>query len=357
MQVPVAYNDDILDYEKCPFPDEPVHEACVYSLVYPPVGFFPFYGIGNGDYHGFYWPLGKEQGEPLVAFTSHYVGSVIPESSDIERFYLCQLATGNPDDPDYAEGCEPYRALAEKATGRGQPARAPIQVSDDGYRELLELDPESPFLLAAVGDQCLQSNDPASAVDFYTRAVSNFPEYVAAHFGLVLAYRRLRQADNTVRHLRETLLNPPAFCGASWWAETCLPGGTIREDWQAKSLNWLQRAAARLEGPLADDPFIRAVSELRFETGVRESPDFAVFERLIDAYVSRGQPLDAIRVWTLYAVRAAWETTSLRERLGITPRVFAARLIELLEVAGLLSRVALVRDMLGRMEKPDGLYL
>lgn len=319
-------------------------------MIYPPIGFFSFYGIGNGDEHGLYWPLGQEDVPPLVAFTSHDVGSVIPESSNVERFYRCELSRS-----DGHELCD-YRWLAERATGRPQPEKTDESIASDDFRGLLAVDPESPFLLTAVGDLSFEDGDLERATEHYLKAVTRLPEYLAAHFALALCYRRMQRPAEVVVHLRKTLVSSTLFYGGSFWRETCLPAISIRNDWQRKSLMWLQR---RRDCPpeLEDDPFLREVNNLTFERGIKESRDFDILNALIDEYVARSQPLESVRLWLLYGERAAAETTSFRERLGLTPRAFGTRLIELLRLAGLTARADLAADMLSRLFKPDGRYL
>lgn len=357
MQLPITYCDSILGWEVSPLPaDGDGAGTQAYSFVYPPIGFFPFYGLGNGDCHGLYWPLRMEEESPLVAMTSHDVGSIIPENSDVERLYRCELSRSDSARTDLGGTLEAYRWLAEQATGRTQYEEADESFLPDDFAGLLTVDPNSPFLLAAVADVHLQANEPGQAIEFYSRAVSILPEYVAAHFGLALAYRRTRRAADAVRHLRESLLNPSAFYGGSFWAETYLPGNSMRNDWERKSLMWLQRSSER-PTELADDPFLDAVKQLTLETGVKESGDIPILQSLIDTYLERDQPFEAVRLWMILGERAAGETTSFRERLGLTPRVFGTRLSELFRLAGLSRRAQLTDDMLTRHAKPNGLYL
>lgn len=359
-QLPESYDDDVLGYESEIVPEGGLPPARVYSMVYPPIGFFPFYGIGNGDYHGYFWPLGREDGPPLIAFSNHDVGSLIPENSRIDRFYLCHLAclpTGRDEEPAESNSfsAEEYRSLVETATGESYSDQPTRRIHADDFRTLLEVDPDSPFFLTAVGDLCLLDNAPEDAVPFYVAAIERLPEYVAAHFGLAMAYRRLRQPEKTLPHLREALVGTQAFYGGSFWAETWLPGGEMRNDWRRKSLLWLQQGLRRAKE--IEDPFLKVVGDLQFQSGVKESSDFSIMENLIEEYFDRGEPIEAVKVWMLYGQRAAEETVSFRERLRLTPQGYGTRLAELLERANLKRRASLVRDMTARLDSPEGLYL
>ena len=105
MQMPTVYNDDILDVESH-YPDGLPHRPAVYSMVYPPVGFFPFAGTGNGDYYGFYWPIGREDSLPIVAYSSHDAYAIIPEHGDLQSAGRCQLARSKEHELTYEFRCD-----------------------------------------------------------------------------------------------------------------------------------------------------------------------------------------------------------------------------------------------------------
>lgn len=317
----------------------------------PPIGSFPFYGIGNGDYHGFYWSIDREDGPPLVAFSSHDAGSLIPEHSDIEALYRCQLARSTDDD----ENSDCYRQLVNEATGK-LPADHDIRgISHDDFRELLSLDPTSPFYLCAAADVDVANNEIDAAEQRYRQSLDQLPEYVAAHFGLASVLRRTRRTEEAMIHLRMALIGPLAFYGGSFWSDTSLPG-SFRNDWHRKALMWLQRSNA-FDESLKDDPFIKHIGELTFQTGLAENPDIGILQVVVDEYASAGAYAEAARIWQLIGDRASYETTSFRERYGLNPTTYGTRLAELLELSGNTLRAALVRNMLAAMEKPQGLYL
>src|ERR1700733_3825903 len=60
MRLPAAYRSVTLDVE-------PRH------VPYPPLGFYSIaeHELGNGDCFGLYWPIGREDHEPIVAETFH----------------------------------------------------------------------------------------------------------------------------------------------------------------------------------------------------------------------------------------------------------------------------------------------
>lgn len=354
MNLPTEYNDDILGYEAGfggTYPDGTPIKVRVYSLVFPPIGFFPFYGIGNGDFHGFYWPIGREVGPPIVAFSSHDVRSLIPEHSNIESLYRCELARSS----DQGDTARDYRDLAKQANGK-PPAEHDIRgLKFDDFNGLLLLDPKSPSYLCAAGDVHVTKGEIEAAEYRYRQSLDQLPEYVAAHFGLAYVLRRQRRGEEATVHLRQALLGPLTFYGGSFWAETSLPG-TFRNDWHRKSLMWLQRSRSFHES-LADDPFINAIDKLTFQTGLAVNPDIDILRDIIDVYATSGRYAEAARIWQLIADRAALETATFRERRNLNPTTFGTRLAELLELAGNTLRANLVRNMLSLMDKPEGQYL
>lgn len=351
MKLPTQYDDDLLGYEKGISRDPAPSLPRVYSLIFPPIGFFPFYGIGNGDYHGFYWPTGREHGPPIVAFSSHDAWALIPEHSGVEAIFACELAR-NKDDEDSLDG---YRELVTRALGMSPVEHDVRGVAPDDYVQLLRFDPSSAFYLCAAGDVLFAKNELAPAERRYRDSLVQLPEYVAAHFGLASVLRRQRRGEEAAIHLRKALVGPSAFYGGSFWSDTSLPGA-FRGDWNRKALMWLQRSKPVHES-LIDDPFIKRIHDLTFQTGLAENPDMEILQSVVDEYAIAGEYAEAARVWQLIGERAAMETTSFRERFSLNPSTYGNRLAELLALSGNDLRATLVRNMLAAMEKPEGRYL
>lgn len=57
-----------------------------FEHTYPPLGFLPFpgYELGNGDRFGLYWPIGREDQEPLVMETEHDARALCPAFSSLD---------------------------------------------------------------------------------------------------------------------------------------------------------------------------------------------------------------------------------------------------------------------------------
>jgi hypothetical protein len=320
-------------------PTDPLSDS---TLVYPPVGFRPWSicEVGNDDAFGFYWPIGLETREPVVALMSHDCWTINPIASSMNglvRQGMCRelqslLETGQyPDDEDddvREDGCE----------NRDDESHPTIA-------ERLKADGRSPYLLAANADAALARNDLEQAESLYLASVDILPEYTAAHFGLVMLYRRLRRPDQAFKWMLETIRSPLCFCGASFWSDTSLSTGYLsRHDFRRKCLMWLQQVRGEQASELADDPLFQARSQLSFATGVKTNDDFAIYESAVDGYVEQGRFGEAIRLTMLYGELMTSETTSFRERCGFTLHGFRGRLLRLFNAANLGARAQLLRD-------------
>ena len=245
--------------------------------------------------------------------------------------------------------------MATKATGKPPISHDLRGVACDDYVQLLSLDASSPYYLCAAGDVSLGQNELDAAEREYRESLAHLPEYVAAHFGLACVLRRQRRAEEATIHLRKALVGPQAFYGGSFWSDTSLPG-EFRNDWNRKALMWLQRSKT-LHESLLDDPVAKRINQLTFATGLAESPDIDILREIVEEYATADAYADAARIWQLIGDRAAMETSSFRKRYNLNPLTYGTRLAELFELSGHYLRAALVRNMLGAMEKPEGRYL
>jgi tetratricopeptide (TPR) repeat protein len=286
----------------------------------------------------------------MVAYSSHDAYALIPEHGDLASAGRCQLARDEDRKITYE---------FESAFNAANVPRPMISISDivavDDHKQLLTLDPDSPFRNCAVADQLIAQNRLDEAESHYRRAIELLPEYGAAHFGLGYLLRRTRRQSLASIHLRKSLICPLAFCGGCFWADHILPG-SFRPDWARKALLWLQQLKEPDES-LRDDPFILCVDALTLATGVAESRDIELSMAMVDDYRRRGQFLDAVFVWITVGDRAALETTSFRERYELTARSFGSHLANLFRDAGIDRRAELVENMISLMNNPEGLYL
>jgi len=313
MRLPSTYINLIHEPDKI----EPVTD---YALVYPPVGFLPWSigGIGNGDEFGYYWPIGREASDPIVAMMSHDCWALIPVASSIEGL----SRTG---------GCSEITALLNGTSDSVDDEEVDDETEGLGIAERLALDLQSPHLLVANADAEAAGNDLDRAESLYLQAIDVLPEYTAAHFGLAMVYRRQRKSDSAIRWMLEAIRSPLCFQGASFWSDSALPA-LSRNDFRRKCLMWLQKARPEEIGPVAADPLFQVRDRLTFATGVKTIDDFSLYDQVIEEYVARGQVLDAIRLLMLVGELMNCETVSFRERFDFTLPKFRERLLRLFRI-------------------------
>src|SRR5438093_642578 len=92
--------------------DEPADWPETYAYV--PPGFYriwPF-DFGNGDVHGFYWPLGRDREEPLVCETYHDGAWLQPHASGLEGCLRLKWTEGFADEG--SPWCREAKHLADR---------------------------------------------------------------------------------------------------------------------------------------------------------------------------------------------------------------------------------------------------
>lgn len=295
-----------------------------YAVVYPPVGFLRWSigSLGNGDDYGYYWPVGREDADPLVALMSHDCRALNPIASSIEG--LAQLRTCQDVSAFFRAGAAPENVDEEEPTD---------------FSERLHLDERSPYLLVANGDIALGANDLDRAESLYLKAVEALPEYTAAHYGLVVLYRRRRQIAEAIQWMVEAIRLPLSFRGASFWSSTYLPTDQVnRHDYRRKCLVWLQQARPGQAATVASDPLFQARERLTFAYGVTTNDDYLIYDEAIERYIQQGQAVNAVKLALTYGELMEGETTPFQERYGFTIPGHRQRLLRLFRAANLESR-------------------
>lgn len=301
-------------------------------VAYPPFGFVAFPGLlefdhGQGDYDGFYWPIGRENQEPLVARTAHHHFGMIPIASSWEKYQELRA---------WAE--DHYRTREEAEADESEREARPIY-SEELLAERLAVDPDSPYLLTAVADVASAAGDMDRAEALYQSALDRIPEYTAARIGLALLARRNRRAVEALGHMLKALRSPISLWGAFWFGDEALTTDRVnRDDYRRKFLHWIQRTKPSSAGEHADDPLFRARDRLTFAAGVKENDDYEVYDELIDAYIARGEPIEAVGLAMVFNELMAGETVSFRERNGDSEASQRARLMKTFQAADLGAR-------------------
>lgn len=284
--------------------------------IYPPVGYLCWSAleVGNGDTYGYYWPVGKEDQEPIVCTTEHDVFRVVPLASTLAGCLRLVRAT-QPEIAD--EITEVARTFGISLAG-AQPrsAATPAQA-------LASLDPRSPQLLLAAAREALRTGDLAQGELSATQALELLPEYGEAAFVLSQFHRRQQRFVQAAQALLGVISTP-----------LCFGGGY---DLRLKCLKTLQGMKDELV--TGDGVLWRERRRLTFQTGVKQNDDFRLYEEAIEVYFAAGAGTRAIWLRMLVGELMSLETISFQERYGWTPTKHREDLQRDLLQAGLSTRV------------------
>ncbi|MEM6801162.1 MAG: hypothetical protein AAF696_07140 [Bacteroidota bacterium] len=229
---------------------------------FPPNGFQPFdeASLGNGDYFGLYWELGKEDQAPIICEMIHDEGIITPRFSKLDIFL------------DWYE-------LNDHAWGEEE-------VSDEKF--VLN------FL--AKGNEELKRNNPEKAIEFYKKSTESFGELSEPWFKLASQEKRLGNEVAFQKSIINTIL--------SNWAIEFPSQNALR---LLKSLNPIEE--------LKHHPLIINRDKLELDFGGRkENETYVVLGEIIHALREMGELNKALLLEQNYALMMQWETTSFQER-------------------------------------------
>jgi hypothetical protein len=285
--------------------------------VYPPVGYLRWnvLEVGNGDTYGYYWPVGKEEQEPIVCTTEHDAFRVVPFASTLAGCLRLVRAT----EPEIADEIKEVAQAFDISLAGALPRNATTPT-----RALATLDPRSPQLLLAVAREALRVGDLPQGEHSVALALDLLPEYGEAAFVLSQFYRRQQRFTQAAEALLVAISSP-----------LCFGGGY---DLRLKCLKALQRMNDDLI--TGDDVLWRERRRLTFKTGVKLNDDFRIYEEAIEAYTAVGAGTRAVWLRMLVGELMEMETVSFQERYGWTTTKHRQDLRRDLLRAGLSTRVA-----------------
>jgi len=229
--------------------------------VYPAQGFLMFEeaALGNGDYYGLYWEVGKEEQEPIVCETMHEEEGIIePRFSSLDKF----LKWYEINDYDWGE----------------------IEIEDDDFV----------WNCLEVGDRYVQQNKPEEAIVYYKKATNSVSEMSTPWYKLAAQQLRMKQDLEAQQSLMNAILS-------NW------------------TLGFPSENAIRLfrqmqfENEFKIHPLIKHKEGLTFKFG-RKNEDYVILREIIQEL----KEAQNIRDWFLmeqnYAYRMARETSSFRRK-------------------------------------------
>jgi tetratricopeptide (TPR) repeat protein len=234
-----------------------------YSLgPYPSLGFVPISEgeLGNGDYYGLYWPMGRETAEPVVCDMYHDEWSLKLSFSSVEKFIE-------------------YLKLNDWQRGE-------IEVQDENF---------APYYYRKA-KLCFSDNNVEDAINYLSLAVESFPENCEYWFSLAGQLRRIGDHKKSL----EAAVN--AF--VSNWAFELPPQNTLR---------MLQNKTAR--ELLPDDPIVKRADELTQSFGgVKENANYPLLKDAVDEYLLQGENIKGLSLYQNYAYMMYTETSSFQDR-------------------------------------------
>ena len=291
--------------------------------VYPLPGFnltFSFFQAGNGDGVGFYWPIGKENQEPILCDYYHDDNSLIPLASSLEGLIKIKVAEGayDPDDDDYQTCQEIAGQLGFVLPSAGEDEQLSPNMK-------LSLDSNSPLALKDVAAHLLKAGELELASAHLEHALQVLPEYTEALFMLGSLYRRQRKLPEAAQKMVEVLTAPFCF-------------GGDRE----KALHSIKRLRNEDYPELESDPLWSQRHKLTFTAGVKYNDDFNIYEEAIVEYLRQGKGILAVRLRVLIGELMWNETISFRERYQYSMEKHLQMLRSEIDQAGLADRLIVV---------------
>lgn len=250
---------------------------------YPPLGFHPFWEheLGNGDMFGLYWPIGREEADPIVAEMWHDAWCLAPHFSSLERFLECSR-----------------------------------QLEEDGFPETpsLDFDADSPRACFESARSSLKANAPEIAIELLESAVAVLPEYTEALAILATQYRRVGRVDDAIQTGIRAVISPPSFGRDSSIALRLVAG---------------QKGTMEL---LQDDPIWKSRSALKWNFGGEKlNDDYLILREAIDIYLDQDRIIEAITLAQTYGELMSGETVSFQERYSFRAEEHVAWQIRLCE--------------------------
>ncbi|MFM2478636.1 tetratricopeptide repeat-containing protein [Celerinatantimonas sp. MCCC 1A17872] len=229
---------------------------------YPPLGFIAVADaeLGNGDYFGLYWPLGKENSEPVVCDMIHDESMLSLEFSNVDVFVKWLELN------DYE--------------------RDEQEVDDDACASTI-------FHKA---QQLYRNNSVEPAIELLEQACHCFGEISEYWFALATQSRRI---GNDERAAQAAL---KAF--QANWMFGCPEQGVIAMLKNPRYQEYLQ-----------GDPVISRMAQMEFDFGgQKHNPIYPLLKECVNDYFNANQPVQALLLYQNYAYMMRAETSSFQER-------------------------------------------
>ena len=254
-------------------------DKSLYFNSFFPLGFYQFdeCSLGNGDHFGLYWPVGREDSEPIICETIHDEGSINPVYSRLDTFLIPAEAV----DFDWFDALDPQNA-----------------------------DVNSPHGLLERAKTKLRPETLQEAVAILETVTAVFPEFGSASCLLANGYKRLGRHDDALRAALHAIISPPCF-------------GEVDD-----RVIHLFKSQEDAPEDIAENPLFIHRGNINWTFGGKKEND--TYHILLDGmsyFEDAGHFISASVLAQAYAQRMCWETTAFQEHYNFDPRSFSERQI------------------------------
>jgi hypothetical protein len=172
----------------------------------PPVGYLRWrvLEVGNGDSYGYYWPVGREDHNPIVCTAEHDRFRVVPVASDLAGCLRLLRATRTAVVDEIKEAAQDFEVTltAFRPSDSASPERA-----------LVSVDSHSPRLLLEQARAAIRAADLTLCERSLLEALHLLPGYGEAAVALGQLYRRLQRSADAAQTLLIAISTPLCFGG------------------------------------------------------------------------------------------------------------------------------------------------
>ncbi len=229
---------------------------------YPPLGFVPLWDaeLGNGDYFGLYWPLGKENEEPVICDMLHDEWALKPGFSSLTKFVEWLELN------DWERGDE--------------------EINDEQLSSVIFTKAKALY----------SGSDVKAAINLLNKACERLPEVSEYWFALSSQLKRIGDIEASAKAAHKALF--------SNWVFGIPAQGVIR------SLR-----SPQFQELLSTDPLIQRIDDFQLNFGgVKENAIYPILYECVQEYFNIEQFVDGLLLYQNYGYMMCAETLSFQER-------------------------------------------
>lgn len=244
---------------------------------YPSLGFVPLLNaeLGNGDYFGLYWPIGREREEPIVCDMLHDEWALKPCFSSLAKFIEW------------------------------------LDLNDGERGEEEVIDEQLSSVIFTKAKALYSGSDVGTAIKLLNKACGNFPEVSEYWFALSSQSKRVGEIETSAQAALKALVSNWNF------------GFPVQE-----VIRLLQNPQFR--EVLNKDPIIQRIDEFELNFGgVKENRIYPIMYECIQEYFNNGQFVEGLILYQNYGYMMYSETSSFQDRYNFNLKNWQSEYSEL----------------------------